>query len=56
MKDANQRLAKSERLVAIGELAGMVGHDLRNPLATIKNAVYFLKKKVTHTWHFITFF
>jgi len=25
----------------------MVGHDLRNPLAAIKNAVYFLKKKGT---------
>jgi PAS domain S-box-containing protein len=45
LKDTNERLVKSERLAAIGELAGMVGHDLRNPLAGIKNAVYFLKKK-----------
>ncbi len=47
LKDANERLVKSERLAAIGELAGMVGHDLRNPLAGIKNAVYYLKKKGT---------
>jgi len=45
LKDANEKLVKSERLAAIGELAGMVGHDLRNPLAGIKNATYFLKKK-----------
>jgi PAS domain S-box-containing protein len=45
LKDANERLVKSERLVAIGELAGMVGHDLRNPLTGIRNAAYFLKKK-----------
>jgi signal transduction histidine kinase len=45
LKDANERLVKSERLAAIGELAGMVGHDLRNPLSGIKNAAYFLKKK-----------
>lgn len=45
LKDANERLVKSERLAAIGELAGMVGHDLRNPLAGIRNATYFLKKK-----------
>jgi signal transduction histidine kinase len=45
LKDANERLVKSERFAAIGELAGMVGHDLRNPLAGIKNATYFLKKK-----------
>lgn len=43
--DAQTRLVKSERLAAIGELAGMVGHDLRNPLAGIKNATYFLRKK-----------
>lgn len=47
LKDANDRLVKSERLVAIGELAGMVGHDLRNPLAGIKNATFYLKKKGT---------
>ena len=45
LKDANERLVRSERLAAIGELAGMVGHDLRNPLTGIKNAAYFLKKK-----------
>jgi PAS domain S-box-containing protein len=45
LKDANERLVKSERLAAIGELSGMVGHDLRNPLTGIKNAAYFLKKK-----------
>ena len=47
LKDANERLVKSERLAAIGELSGMVGHDLRNPLAGIKNATYYLKKKGT---------
>jgi PAS domain S-box-containing protein len=45
LKEANERLLKSERLAAIGELAGMVGHDLRNPLTGIKNAAYYLKKK-----------
>lgn len=45
LKDANERLVKSERLAAIGELAAMIGHDLRNPLAGIKNATYILKKK-----------
>jgi PAS domain S-box-containing protein len=45
LKDANDRLLKTERLAAIGELAGMVGHDLRNPLAGMRGAVYYLKKK-----------
>ncbi len=38
------RLQKSERFAAIGELATMVAHDLRNPLQAISNAAYFLKQ------------
>jgi PAS domain S-box-containing protein len=45
LKEAQSRLLIAERLAAIGELAGMVGHDLRNPLTGIKNAAYYLKKK-----------
>jgi PAS domain S-box-containing protein len=45
LKLTQAELVKSERLAAIGELAGMVGHDLRNPLSGIKNSAYFLKKK-----------
>ena len=45
LKKTQAELVKSERLAAIGELAGMVGHDLRNPLSGIKNSAYFLKKK-----------
>jgi PAS domain S-box-containing protein len=43
--EAQDRLVKAERFAAIGELAGMVGHDLRNPLTGIKNAAYYLKRK-----------
>jgi PAS domain S-box-containing protein len=45
-KQMEQRLLKSERLAAIGELAGMVGHDLRNPLTGIASASYYVKKKL----------
>jgi len=44
-KRMEQQLFKSERLAAIGELAGMVGHDLRNPLTGIAGATYYLKAK-----------
>jgi PAS domain S-box-containing protein len=43
--EAQSKLLKAERLAAIGELAGMVGHDLRNPLTSIAGAVYYLKTR-----------
>jgi len=52
MKDISERkrmehqLLTTERLAAIGELATMVGHDLRNPLTGIVGAAYFLKMKL----------
>ncbi len=45
LKEAQAKLVKTERLAAIGELAGMVGHDIRNPLTGIKNAAYYLETK-----------
>jgi len=44
-KAIQERLVKAERLASIGELAGQVGHDLRNPLTGIKSGAYFLRKK-----------
>lgn len=47
--EAQARLLKTERLAAIGELAGMVGHDLRNPLTGIAGATYLLKSRYEST-------
>lgn len=46
LTEAQKRLLKAERLATIGELAGMVGHDLRNPLTGITGAAYYLKTKL----------
>ena len=44
-EEAN-KLKDAERLAAIGETAGMVGHDIRNPLQTITSSVYLAKEEV----------
>jgi len=46
LKKAQGQLLKAERLAAIGEVAAMVGHDLRNPLTGIAGAAYYLKTKL----------
>jgi len=46
LREAQEQLIRSEKLAAIGKLAGGVGHELRNPLGAIKNAVYYVKGKV----------
>jgi len=47
LKETQDRLIRSERLAAIGQLAGGVGHELRNPLGAIKNAVYYIRGKLS---------
>ncbi|MBA7631359.1 Adaptive-response sensory-kinase SasA [subsurface metagenome] len=46
LQDAQERLVRSEKLAVIGELAGGVSHELRNPLGAIKNASYFLNMAI----------
>ncbi|MGQ9565323.1 MAG: PAS domain S-box protein [Candidatus Bathyarchaeales archaeon] len=46
LKEAQEQILKAERLAAIGQVAAMVGHDLRNPLTGIAGAVYYLKTKL----------
>jgi signal transduction histidine kinase len=44
IENKSNQLTKAERFSAIGELATMVAHDLRNPLQGIQNAAFFLKR------------
>jgi signal transduction histidine kinase len=47
---AEQRLEKlkdSERLAAVGATAGMVGHDIRNPLQAITGDLYLAKQEAS---------
>ena len=39
----NEELARREKLALLGQVAGSVGHELRNPLGVMSNAVYFLQ-------------
>jgi signal transduction histidine kinase len=46
LTDAQDRLVASQKLALLGQLAGSVAHELRNPLGGIKNAAYALTKRM----------
>jgi PAS domain S-box-containing protein len=41
-----KQIAESERLAAIGQTAGMVGHDIRNPLQSMAGELYLAKSEI----------
>ena len=43
LKAANHELVKAERLAAIGQMASIISHEIRNPLAVISNATRLIK-------------
>lgn len=47
LKAATSELVKTERLAAIGQMASIISHEIRNPLAVISNATRLLKLLVT---------
>ena len=46
LKAATRELVKTERLAAIGQMASIISHEIRNPLAVISNATRLIKMLV----------
>jgi signal transduction histidine kinase len=43
LERTQEELVRKERLATLGQFAGSLGHELRNPLGVISNAVYYLQ-------------
>jgi signal transduction histidine kinase len=46
LRASQEKLVRTEKLAAVGQLGASVGHELRNPLMAIKNAASWLQKRV----------
>ncbi len=46
VEERTRQLQDKERLATIGQTAGMVGHDIRNPLQSITSSVYLIKRSL----------
>lgn len=45
-KRAEEKLVRQEKLAILGKFAGIMSHEIRNPLGVIKNALEFLKVRL----------
>jgi two-component system sensor histidine kinase HydH len=45
VEERSGELLEAERMATAGRVSSMVGHDLRSPLQSIKNAAYMIKQK-----------
>ena len=46
LNEAQDALVRNERLSALGEMASVVGHELRNPLTAVTNALFLIRHEV----------
>jgi two-component system, LuxR family, sensor kinase FixL len=44
LEDAQETLVRRERLATLGQLAGSVAHEIRNPLGIVRNAAFYLEQ------------
>ena len=46
LQRVRDQLVRTTRLAAIGQVSASIAHDLRNPLGAVRNAAYYLKRRV----------
>ena len=50
VEERNQEIARTQTLTAMGRMATMIAHDLRNPLSSIKMTLQIWGKRAEESW------
>jgi PAS domain S-box-containing protein len=48
LRRTQEKLVQKEKLAVLGQLTGVVSHELRNPLGTIRSSIYLLRDKLNN--------
>ncbi|MGM0489420.1 MAG: PAS domain S-box protein [Planctomycetota bacterium] len=46
LEKVREEVVRKTRLAAVGQVSASIAHDLRNPLGSMRNAVFYLKRRV----------
>jgi PAS domain S-box-containing protein len=49
LKETQEKLIRQEKFATIGKISSIISHELRNPMSTISNSVYYLNMKLDTT-------
>ena len=49
LEELQETQLRQERLIALGKLAGMVSHEIRNPLGTLSSSLYIIGERLKGT-------
>lgn len=47
LKNLQEKLINAEKFAVMGKVSGIIGHELRNQLAVMRNAAYYIKMRLT---------
>jgi signal transduction histidine kinase len=47
IKEMQEEIKKTTRLSSIGQMANILGHEIRNPLSAMTNSIYLIKRLMT---------
>ncbi len=49
LKNLQEKLVEAEKFAAMGKISGIIGHEFKNQLSIMRNAIYYIKLRLQNT-------